>query len=228
MKRIGDTEFDRPWLLLCEGEADRVFFNLLLKDIGGIADKFIVRFPSRDGNGGGGRSKFGPYLANIVDTSATYRSYVKAVLIVSDSDEDADASFKEVQKSLEASNKLAMPRAPNVFGKLSGQLDIYVIMIPAGRPGRLETWCIDAAYTKWPIKEAVEKFASDTGAARWSPAKLEKMKIHSIIASTCENNPEASLSAHWREDPHFHIPVRDSVFDEIRTAVSKFTVEAPT
>lgn len=75
------AEFLHPWLILCGGNGDKGFFELLIK-ANGLSGNFDVRTPNE------GRGAFGRYLRASHDASETFRNNVHAVLIVSDNDDD--------------------------------------------------------------------------------------------------------------------------------------------
>ena len=62
MKRVAGNTFDRPWLVLCEGDADKKLIDRLL-EIRNVTDreKFHVQFPDRQGR----EQEAEAYLAHI-------------------------------------------------------------------------------------------------------------------------------------------------------------------
>src|SRR5437588_9992201 len=98
MRRVPPDEFDRPWLVLCEGEGDRCCLLALLKHLG-IEGNFQVEHSGEEG-GTGGRSKFGKRLQTLFDSSQSFVDNVKAVLVVSDNDENPIDSFNQVKQQL--------------------------------------------------------------------------------------------------------------------------------
>ena len=217
MRRLEESVFDRPWLILCEGDADRVFFNLLIRATGLPLGAFDVKFPGRKDGEVGGRSKFGPYLQNLREVSISFREQVRNILCISDQDEDPVASFEDVRRSLSVcSDWLSVPTVPRVFTRKQTGQNLGILMIPETGPGGLETLCVQAAYRKWQIGDAVETLIRATPARDFGIIKKDKARIHTIIANTCERKPEASVAQHWKEDERFHIPVDDEVFDSLR------------
>ncbi len=54
MRRIDPDTFDRQWLILCEGDGDRRFFNHLI-EVHGIGNgRYDVRFPGKENDPTGG------------------------------------------------------------------------------------------------------------------------------------------------------------------------------
>lgn len=215
MRRLPGNTFDKPWLLLCEGEADKKFFDRLIRQHNIFPDRFDVHFPCRHGDNGGGRGKFGAFLETTYRTSPTFRDNVKAVLIVSDNDDDMAESFRLVRIGLEASGGFGIPETERVIVRAPERPDIMVLMVPMGETGNLETICVRAAVNKFPIKPALETYMNATPAANWRSGKQAKMQMHALLAATCETNPDTSFAHHWQEREEFHIPITDDAFTEI-------------
>ena len=103
------TRFDeRPFLILCEGEGDKQFLHKLIEQRD-IPSEFQIRFPDRGNTGQGGRSKFGPWLADASAVSEDFQRNIEAILLVSDNDQDPTKSFQEVQESLCKSEGFPVP-----------------------------------------------------------------------------------------------------------------------
>jgi hypothetical protein len=209
------VKFDeRPCLILCEGETDKRFLDRLITQRE-IPNEFQVKFPTRGTDNRGGRSKFGPWLSAAYE-SADFEQHVRAVLIVSDNDTDPAASLQEVKDSLTKSDGFPIPGAEREVARKDGFPPVAILMIPHGAQGGLETLCVTAAYSKWPdLEQPVEAFMASTPAANWSPGKQSKMKLQSIIATSCSPRPDAGFSGHWWEIDQYHIPLDHDQFDEI-------------
>lgn len=216
------VKFDeRPWLVLCEGETDKRFLDRLIA-LRGIPDEFQIKFPSRSGDNRGGRSKFGPWLSVAYENS-DFEKHVRAVLIVSDNDTDPAASLDEVKESLKNSDGFPIPGAAREVARKEKYPAVVILMIPHDIQGGLETLCVTAAYTKWPqLQQPVETFAASTPAANWTPGKQSKMKLQSIIATSCAPRPDAGFSGHWWEKDEYHVPLDHAQFDDIANFLSNF------
>jgi Protein of unknown function (DUF3226) len=210
----------RPFLLLCEGESDKRFFDRLIENRQ-IENSFQVWFPHRGNDRGGGRSKFGAWL-DIAADAEEFIEYVKAVLVVSDNDSDPEKSFAEVLASLKEAPAFPVPKKEREVAYVSGAPPLVVLMLPIGKKGALETLCLEAAYKKWPIKPAVDGFALATAANSWSIGKQSKMKLQCVIAATCEPRPDAGFVGHWWEKNDFHIPLDHPIFDDIADFLKGF------
>lgn len=223
MRRLPANTFDRPWLLLCEGVSDKRFFDQLIRCHNISPDQFDVYFPSRYGQDGGGRGKFGPWLSTTYETSESFRENVKAVLIVSDNDDDPAASFAEVQAGSDRA-AFGAPNDERIVAQKNDHPFVIVLMIPMDEPGNLETLCVLAAYNKWNLREPLNNYVSATPASDWRLGKQSKMRIQAILAATCETKPDTTLANHWQEREEFHIPLDDPAFNEIVRFLRGFEV----
>jgi hypothetical protein len=208
------VEFDeRPWLILCEGETDKRFFDRLITNRG-IENAFQVRFPHKGKDKRAGRSKFGTWLSVAYENEA-FKKNVRVVLVVSDNDSDPAKSLTEVKVSLMESDGFPIADHERQVARKDGFPAVVILMIPNGVQGGLETLCVSAAYSKFPVQAAVDAFADATPAAGWSVGKQSKMKLQSIIAATCAPRPDAGFSGHWWEKDEYHIPLDRPEFNDI-------------
>jgi hypothetical protein len=210
------NQFDvRPFLVLCEGEGDKRFLeNLIL--FRHIPDEFQIRFPDRAQTGQGGRSKFGPWLSDVFAASESFRQNIKAILLMSDNDEVPADSFREVQDSLRRSDGFPIPQAEQTVERKQNFPPVSILMVPIGAPGNLETLCERAYLDRWPaIRVPLDTFMAATPATGWNLGKQAKMRVQTIIASTCETRPEAGFVGHWRYDQQYHVPLDYLAFDPI-------------
>jgi hypothetical protein len=214
--------FDRrPWLILCEGETDKRFLDQLISNRA-LPDEFQIRFPSRGTDNRGGRSKFGPWLN--AAQAVTGWSDIRAVLIISDNDDDPPTSFGEVRASLTAGKWPGIPSFERTIAKSPGYPHTVILMLPpAGQQGSLETLCLLAAYFKWQnIQAPLDAFVQSAGVNGWSANKEAKMRLQTVIAATCNARPDAGFAGHWREDVQYHIPLNHAVFNDLATFLRGF------
>ena len=213
----------RPWLILCEGESDKRFFHQLI-ETRAVPNDFQIRFPGRTPTDKtGGRSRFGTWLAGATLNSGW--DNIRAVLIVSDNDDDASASFEEVRASLKAGDWPAVPAAEGQVAKAKDFPHTVIQMVPSGQVGGLEDLCLSASYAKWQNIEApLGMYAQAAGVGSWGANKQSKMKLQSLIAATCQARPDAGFIGHWREDSQYHVPVDHAVFDDLADVLLRFPV----
>lgn len=213
-------EFDGPpWLIVCEGPGDKGLLDRLLRHHS-LDSNFQVKFPGKENGTGPGRGGIVKWLDLLQATSASFRANIKAVLIVADNDDSPVDSFDEIKKALRkaAEFKVTPPERAEVLVRTPRLADLVILMLPRhGRPGALESMCLKAAYSKWPIEEAVEMYVSTqtVPVGGWGLTKQDKSKMQIVIASTCEENPDTTLAHLWHRREGFHLPVEDDAFSEI-------------
>jgi hypothetical protein len=214
--------FDRKWVILCEGEADKHFLHALIKARSLAPGCFRVYFPDRAGDATGGRSKMGKWLRNAYEGSADFRRNVQAVLIVSDNDSDIENSWAEVTTQIRSAGGYIVPAAERLVARSNSRPDIVVFMIPPGIPGNLETLCLEPIYEKWNIRKALDDFVALTPAANWTIGKQSKMRVQAALAATCRKRPDTSFVGHWQLPASYRIPVTHTVFDDLANFLSNF------
>ena len=209
----------RPWLVLCEGEGDKRLLDKLLS-VRNIQIEFQVRFPDRKGTGRGGRSQFGPWLDDARIASGW--NNIKGILILSDNDDVPNIAFNEVIASLQKAPGCALPIAERTVAKQVGFPNLVIYMVPTGKPGNLETMCVDAAYSKWPLVVAPLNAFTNTVIPNWTIGPQSKMRLQTTIAATCADRPEAGFVGHWYEKEAYHIPLDHNAFDDLASFLSNF------
>lgn len=219
MKRPGRTRFEREWLVLCEGFGDKNFLRNLIDAIDAhrVPGDFQLHVPS-----GGGRGAFGSFLATAYDQSEDFRANVKAVLVVSDNDDDPRASFEAVRRELGKAEGYGVPDAEWQVAKAPDRPAVVILMIPPGEPANLETMCARAACRKFGIGAALEAYVGATPAAAWGPSKQAKMRMHALLAATCATKPETAFHLHWQEPEAYQVPVMDDEFSPVVERLQAF------
>lgn len=221
MRRTPANTFEWPWLLLCEGESDKRFLDRLIESRG-IASEFYVQFPDRHGGNQAGRSLFGRYLNTVATTSESFMQNVRAVLVVSDNDDDPDKSLAEVQQQLRDAGGFGVPDDEKIVANAAGFPDTVILMIPFGERGNLETLCLSAAYAKWALEPQLDAFIAGTPAHEWAFGKQSKSRIQVTLAVTCETKPDTSFANHWLEREEFRIPLDHECFNDLVSFLSDF------
>lgn len=220
MSHLSPDIFEKPWLLLCEGESDKRFFERLM-EARNITSNFEVQFPGRGKSGVGGRGGFGRRL-KAVSMGETFKANVKTVLIVSDNDNNMKASFKAVQREIEKATGFPIPAVERVVARATEFPSVVILMIPMGECGNLETLCLHAAETKWRLTAALDTFVAATPAKGWPLSKQSKMRLQTTLAATCRKKPDTSFAQHWCEHSKYRIPVTDPCFDSIACFLENF------
>jgi hypothetical protein len=213
-------KFDRPWVLLCEGPGDHRFFHRLF-EVRGIPEKFSIRYPHKDGKWSGGRGAFGADLLNI-SVNEDFITNVKAILVVSDKDDDPDKSLKEVIAEIKKAKDLPHPSDHLVVAKKKDQPSVVILMLPLDGKGNLETLCLESAHAAWGLKAELDAFVDACPAKSWGIAKQSKMRMQTILAATNDDQPDAGFTAHWTQKPKYQIPLDNVCFDELVEFLNKF------
>ena len=202
------TEFSAPFLVLCEGQGDQGFYERLLS-LHRLADKFNVSVPINTGKDG-----FGEYLG-ASSGAPTFREFVKAILVIADNDDDPVKAFADVQKQLKDTDHFPVPDADKTVSRRQGVQSIVVLMLPFGRPGNLETLCVEAAEEKWQLTAHIENYLAQTEAKDWGLSKQSKMKMQCVLAATCKKQPDITLAGHWKQKDKYHVPITSKRFDDV-------------
>ena len=211
---VGNFQYSRPWLILCEGLDDKVVLHKLIESAARLHNKFDVRYPRIDNSGG--RSKFGEWLKQQPDIAPSFRQNVRGVVIISDADACRKDSFAEICTGLRR-NGLPVPTAE---GDLVQSPDfpatIVVHLVPHDSDGSIDTLCAQSLANKWLLSEVVDDFMALTPAGTWTATRRWKSKLHILLAVTCKSKPDTSLAHHWQEGVEFHTPVSDEVFSDLK------------
>lgn len=220
MRRRPLHVFEGPWILLCEGEGDKRFFDRLIHEKG-IAPEFDVIFPARDERDSGGRPKFGGWLDRRRQDSESFNEKVKAVLIVSDNDDNEAKSFELVQQQIQKAPGFPVPNAAQTVARAPGFPAIVILMIPMNGPGNLETLCL-LATEMWGLTDALNTFVAQTPANEWGPSKQSKMRLQTTLAAICKRKPDTNFAQSWCLGPRYRIPLDHSCFDPIENFLKNF------
>lgn len=221
MKSVGGITFETKWLLLCEGVGDMRFFQAFLP-LHGLDRAFFVCFPGKPSDPTGGRGKFGSWLALQNEISESFRTNVKAILIIHDNDDDAGKSFEEVKKGIQAAKFLPVPDAEQQVARKAGAPDVMVLGVPIGAAGCMETLCLTAALSKWPLEVDLNAYAAKTPSSGWPLRKQSKMKMQCLLSSVCEPTPDTSFAWHWQEKDAYRIPLNHPSFNDLAEFLKKF------
>jgi hypothetical protein len=123
------------------------------------------------------------------------------------------------------SGRFDVPTAP--FTRSGGRPRITVILNPApSSNGCLETLLLNAARTTpshLTKLEHIEEMANNVGiihgATRWHYSKVDKVRLHTLIAVTNKRNPALGLVKLWSQYPSF-INLDLPAFNDIATRLT--------
>ena len=215
-------DFTKEWLIVCEGRADKAFFLELIQRRG-LPD-FQVQFPLRRGDNTGGWTKYAHFLDDIKTNEGFIRN-VKTILVTADNDDDPATRVTEIQEQIKEAGGYGIPAAElEVARSLGGLPDIVIMMLPLnGLQGNLETCLLPSALAKWPgLASPLEEFLRNSPADSWEERKKAKTRMQCILAATCRQDPNTSISLLWTRPEESHIPVDDPCFDGIANILRGF------
>ena len=216
LPRTGVT-FDGPNVIVCEGYADVQFVKYLL-DARSL-DNFEIGCPtqSQPEVGADGRSGISDYLTalRVFGTHAT--NGLDSITVIVDADTSSQASFTDATTWLSKSDFQA-PDEPFSWTSdtTTPRTSVLIMPGPSAETGTLEhlLWRVFEDTSK-ETADCVEQFVACLGGhSDWSDNRKAKMRVHSIIAGRCRNNPASSLSRVWSNDPTI-FPLKHSAFDFI-------------
>jgi len=213
------NEFTERRLILCEGEQDRAFFRHLIADRS--LPPFHIVFPTRPHATIGGRGAFGQMLSAL----RLVRGFddLTGIVVVSDNDEDPEAAFRATVEQITSAHGYSAPREPLVVVRNPGSPPLLVMALPwIGRPGTLETLCLEAAYAQHPgIGVCLDRYVDCAGVAAWSLTKRLKMQMRSILTASCRSDPNTSLVYAWSR-PEALIPLGHPCFNQVAEFLAGF------
>lgn len=231
-------KFEKKWLMIVEGDADRLIFGNLLerRDIVG----FQVEVPRNKPDETGGLDRIAKFLATLPSIES-FRAKVKAILIVADNDNAPEKQFKRVQDRIRDANKairreflergidmeapqFPIPENPQTPAFSEGMPAIVVLMLPwTNKMGALETLSLGAAYSRWHgIKDALEAYVKRTPAKGWDVTELSKMKMQCVIAATCKQDPNTPLSYLFLREKQYHFSTKNRCFNRVANFLHGF------
>ena len=180
----------------------------------GTGDASLIRYLSQDrGIDGfqvldaGGSSQFQRFIEGL--PALPGYAGMKGLVIVADSDQGAEDSFKTIVSQLKAAKIHARPGTPFRVGR-SPQSDFvtYVIMIPftgagdniAPLTGALESLLLPAALERSPdLAKCTDQWCECVQMQRWRNTHRDKARLRALIAAVHPDDPNISLS--WALNP---------------------------
>lgn len=177
-----------PTVLVCEGEADCRFFEELRRRPG-MGSYVVPRFTEPTPASGKDRQRIGGVtrfpdmlrlLAIEAESDPAPEVELRAVVLCADAGADPAATTRTLTRWA-ADYKSRLP-------------SIHVVVLPAdGRPGGLETLCLDAVRTRKPeFEDCVAAFFACMGTPARLPEKHDKARLACVTAAL-ESDPTWSL-----------------------------------
>ena len=188
-RRIQNT----PLQILCEGADDAEFFARLTQARG--LNRYHVECPKGKDDRPIGKGGFAKHL-ELIKQGIPSGAPLRGIVIITDSDEDPDASFREVQRSIRQSG-LRVPDKPlDIMTNRSGFPATAVMMVPwHDRHGNLERVIFDALIQMVPhLNPCLEAFRDCAGAQDRTESLQAKMLLRCLIAALNPHDPSETLT----------------------------------
>lgn len=186
MTTTADFKPTYPHVVMCEGEADELFFRKLADANGMNALQFMNAQSA---------SKFGEALRALRVFWAMPGGNPKAILVVSDNDDNPSQSFRNVCRQLKATG-YPIPNAPELVATSPGCPQVMVFMVPGPHePGCLETLCLRCLYERGEAAErqCVDEFVRCAGIDRWPTSKSDEAKLETLLPLWNPRQPNRSF-----------------------------------
>jgi len=203
-------------LILCEGESDNAFFRKLMfrRAIGG----FQVVEPAK------GNTGFGSRLQSI----RANRDFgkLKAIIIVSDNDNDLGGSFRAVAQQIHDAGGYGVPRKRKTPKRSPDHPAVAIYMLPsANRKGCLETLITESILSARPnVENCIDDYSRCVGSNGWDKSKRDKMRLHSLLSVVCENDPAVSTSWMWKDEKGLLNLLDDPAFNQLADFLRDFPI----
>jgi hypothetical protein len=201
-----------PRLIICEGASDHGVHAALMKAQGLSGAQIHVAK---------GRDNFSHPLRG-----ARVQGY-KAVLIVSDNDDDPASSFDAVCehiKNADYGDPPTAPRQPIVASQDNPSLT--VLMIPwDGEMGAIETLCLPALEDMFADKiQCLDDFCRCTGVRpNWNVTRQSEMRVECLLSCTQENEPNIGLG-YFVARSACQLDFQHACFDKVSGFLRQFSV----
>jgi hypothetical protein len=189
----------RPKLLVVEGTDARVFFDVLLEQMGLAGTVQTQDF--------GGVNELPLFLRTLPVTSGF--SQVTSLGIVRDAEANARSAFQSVCGSLKKAG-LSVPHQPRVAAR--GSPNVAVFVLPdCMNPGMLETLCLQSVEAD-PIMPCVAKYFECVGANGSLPNNIDKARLQALLASRSRPGlslRDATKAGYWPWDSPAFDPLKE-------------------
>ena len=209
-------ELTERTLVLCEGKRDASFVLHLAEQRGirGVQ----VGFPDPVTSTTYGKGGFKDYLINL-RVRRGFKDLLHLV-ILRDCDENGEAAFRDVVEQISGAGKYAIPIAPEQ--ETPGAPGITVRLVPdSDTKGNLDMLLLTGIDANHPLNHCFGPYFDCCKLGQVSLGKAAKMRLTTIVAASCRDNPSCSLVWVWKENGN---PIRlDSTnFDPLAEFLRRF------
>jgi hypothetical protein len=218
-KRDKAFEPESPYVIVCEGFQDSGLICALLRQLN--ITNCDVTYPKKRRDGANGKDAIFKVL-EVVSQQKVGGESLRGIAVVRDADEDPEASFKETAAGFPA--PYVAPKEGFTIEQAKYRTGIF--LIPGkGKRGTLEHLLLDAVAAKNPpVVECVNKLETCASwRIDWSSNKNAKMKMHSVVASFCKDDPGCSLGFIWSKKADNPMDIASPVFKELEDFLRAFS-----
>jgi hypothetical protein len=218
-KREKAFEPKSPYVIVCEGFQDSGLICALLKQL--QITNCDVTYPKKRRDGANGKDAIFSVLYAVSQQKVAGEN-LRGLAVIRDADDNPKDSFEE------AAAKFPAPyAAPEESFKVErAKYRTGIFLIPGkGKTGTLEHLLLDAVAAKNPpVLECVNKLETCANwRVDWSSNKTAKMKMHSVVASFCKDDPGCSLGFIWSKKADNPMDIASPVFKELADFLRAFS-----
>ena len=194
-------------VIVCEGFRDAGFICALLKHL--RIDTCDVAFPKKKRDGAEGESGIAAMVSLICQAEI-----VNGIAVIRDSDGNATNSFRAACEGF--AKPFDAPKEAFVVTRARKTAAIF-LMPGKGKTGALEHLLLEAVFAKHePLATCIRAWENcNQQIANWSDNKKAKMRMQSVIASFCKDDPACSLGFIWNKGVDNPIDITSPVFSEL-------------
>lgn len=210
---MAGREITRPIVVVCEGPSDCGLINAL-------TDRYswTPKIQALCSENSGGFPAIPAFINGLSGTSG-WRTK-QGFLLVVDANGDPVGRLREANAFLAPFNL----QVDNPYTIEENNLPHAVYLMPKrGQAGCLEDLLVDAVKeSDTSLITCVDAFAFCTRVSpSWAPNQRAKMRVHSLIAALCEDDPASALSRVWNYSSN-PIPILSSVFADLVGMLAEF------
>jgi hypothetical protein len=207
-------KIEKPFLLLCEGQADKIFFKNIIQKRLDFSEVDIPEFE----NFPNGQHNFGKMLRSIRGDQYAFQEILKGIIIVSDSTDNPKNQFKNICTQIKEIGGFEIPKNLLEPAYTKDSPGITVMTLPDEETtGCLETLCIRAIIDKNPwIESCLDSFlkCEKIEVNTWSAEKKDKARYQCLVAALNKKDPSKTLSYAFNGNKPF-IDINSSRFDNV-------------
>jgi hypothetical protein len=208
---------ESPLVIVGEGFQDAGFICALLRHL--KIENCDVTFPKKKRDRANGKDGMVEMAKLMVQVPS-----LKGIALIRDADDKPSKAFEDSCAAFETPYRA--PEKPFVVEKNKKDLSSGVFLIPGnGRTGTLKHLLLEAVFANHKdLEKCVLNFeACSTNTASWADNKKAKMKMQSVIASFCEDDPGCSLGFIWHKGVDNPIDIGNPVFSELSDFLRAFS-----